>query len=520
VVFLAAAAIRGDQVPVRDEYVEALRATKEELEIVCETMAVGVARYSRDLRCRWANRTYAALRASTPEELVGRTMAQVLGEQGLAAISPQLERLLAGEPVRYERLVEFPGSGARWTGVVATPIFDGNGRPDGFVSVLSDIHERKLAEEALKVEERRKDEFLATLAHELRNPLEPIRNAIEIMKRQGPLEAGVAWSRDVVERQLGVMVRLIDDLLDVARISRGSLALRKRPIALEQAIDIALETSGPLVRAGGHFLSVQSSSEPIMVEADGVRLGQVFSNLLSNAAKYMEPGGEICLSVEADGGYAIVSVEDSGMGFAPEAAAALFEPFSQLPAAPARRRGGLGIGLALARAIVEMHGGSIQARSAGAGRGSEFIVRLPLASAAGAREPQPAYAPARAQGRKLRIAVADDNRDSADSLQRMLQLDGHDVEVAYDGVSALQLLRRPGFEVAVIDIGMPGLDGYELARAVREQGSDVTLVALTGYGQARDRREAMDAGFDFHLTKPVAPALLAALLARGFSRSR
>jgi PAS domain S-box-containing protein len=486
----------------------------EELRRVADTMPVGVVRCSRDMKYLWVNRVFAGWVGGTPEEMAGMPIAQRLGEDEMHAVLPYFERVLAGERVEYERLASFPRLGRRWIRAIAAPTFDAGGRPDGWVGVVTDVHDRKLMEQALREADRRKDEFLATLAHELRNPLAPIRNAVAILHKRGPLEPELAWSREVIERQAGQMSRLIDDLLDIARIASGKLRIRKERIALERAVDMALETSRPHITAAGHTLSVLMPSEPVVVEGDPTRLAQVFSNLLNNAARYTEGRGRISLSAEVQGRHVAVSVEDNGIGFPPEAAARLFQPFSQLTSSYERSHGGLGIGLSLVHGIVELHGGTVEARSTGPGKGSEFVVRLPLPSPSAATEqPEAAETVAKGQAAALRVLVADDNRDAADSLQRILALYGHEVQVAYDGNAAMRLAENFEPRVAVLDIGMPGANGFEVARSVRERrGSGTALIALTGWGQEGDRRRALEAGFDFHLTKPVDPAELNDLL--------
>jgi len=490
-----------------------VEAREKELQLVTDTMSVGVARISRAFKYLWVNRVYAQWVGRKPAEIIGRTVAQVLGEEAMREIEPKASQLLAGRAVQYERLSQYRAFGRRWVQITAEPTFDPAGRPDGWVAVVSDIHDRKLAEEGLREAERRKDDFLAVLAHELRNPLAPIRNAIAILGKKDHLDPEVAWSREVIDRQVDQLTRLVDDLLDIGRISRGRLALRKERVALERVVDMALETSRPHITAAGHRLSVILPAEPAVLDADPARLAQVFGNLLNNAARYTQPEGSISLSAAVEGREAVVSVEDNGIGFGPEAAARLFEPFSQLTSASGRAHGGLGLGLSLVQGIVALHGGKVDARSEGPGRGSQFVVRLPLA--AGIAHPEApasrAAAPTPAIGR--RILVADDNKDTADSLQRVLQLYGYDVRVAYDGASALRVGAAFRPEVAVLDIGMPGANGYEVAREIRkQQGAQIKLVALTGWGQEGDRRRAMEAGFDFHLTKPVDPGTLNDLL--------
>jgi PAS domain S-box-containing protein len=475
------------------------KATAEQLALVVDSMSAAVALCSRDLKYLWVNRCAAEWLGMQPEEIAGRPLVEVIGEDNLAALQPYIARVLAGEHVQYERLVCYKGLGERWLRHHLSPASDGC----GWILLLSEA-------------DRRKDEFLATLAHELRNPLAPIRNAVAILGKKGPLDPELTWSREVIDRQVDQLSRLIDDLLDIARIASGKLLIRNERIPLERAIDMALETSRPQINAAGHRLSVLLPSERVTVEGDAGRLAQAFSNLLNNAARYTEAGGEIALAAEVDGGEIVVSIEDNGIGFPPEVGERLFDRFSQLTASDGRAHGGLGIGLSLVQGIVALHGGRVEARSAGPGRGSEFVVRLPLpAFAGGTEQPHAARGKASVAAPGMRILVADDNRDAADSLQRILALYGYDVKVAYDGAEALAASEAFRPHVAVLDIGMPGADGYDVARQLRERlGNGVKLIALTGWGQDGDRRRAMEAGFDFHLTKPVDPGTLNDLLAQ------
>jgi PAS domain S-box-containing protein len=492
---------------------EELRRQREELRLVTDTMPAGVVRVSADLDYVWVNRVFASWMGKRAEEIIGRPVPEVLGERDWLDLRPHVERTLRGERVEYERRAQF-AAGERWIHSVMEPTRDESGAPNGLVAVVSDIHDRKLMEETLRQAERRKDEFLATLAHELRNPLAPIRNAVAILGKKDALDPELTWSREVIERQVEQMSRLIDDLLDIARIAGGKLLIRKERLPLERAIDMALETSRPHINAAGHSLSVLLPSERLTVEADPARLAQVFSNLLNNAARYTERHGEIALTAEADGNEVVVTVQDNGIGFSPEVAGRLFEPFSQLTRSNERSHGGLGIGLSLVQGIVALHGGSVQARSRGPGQGAEFAVRLPLPKYT---DPVPPAKPAQPRPPAplggVKVLVADDNRDAADSLQRILSLYGYEVEVAYDGTAAIRLDGDFRPEVAVLDIGMPGANGFEVARSIREnRGAGVTLIALTGWGQEGDRRRAMEAGFDYHLTKPVDPGALNDLL--------
>jgi two-component system CheB/CheR fusion protein len=477
---------------------------RESLRIVADTMPAAAVHCSRERRFLWVNPCYARWVARAAEEIVGQHIADVVGAEAMRWIEPCIERVLKGEQLQYERLARLAGLGERWVSWMYTPTYGreaGAGRePDGWVAIGTDIHDRKLAEEALKHEQQRKEDFLAALAHELRNPLAPIRNAVAILEKKGPLDAEVAYSRAVIERQIDQLSRLIGDLVDVERIARGRFALRKQRVTLESIVDMALESSRAHINAAGHRLSVLLPNERALLEADPARLAQAFATLLKNAAKHTPAQGSIGFSAALEGREVVVSVEDSGAGLAPAAAERLFS-------------GGAGVGLSLAQGIVELHQGRIEARSAGPGRGTEFIVRLPLArgnenmASAGAG---PAYTPYPT----VRVLVADDNRDAADSLQRVLELFGHEVRVAYDGASALKIGDEFRPRVAVLDIAMPGTSGYDVARAMRrQQGGELTLVALTGWGQEADRQRAIESGFDYHLVKPVDPDALNQLLA-------
>ena len=472
-------------------------APDSELRIVAQHMPAAALRCSRDLRFLWVNPHYARWLGLPAEKIVGRPMAELLGPRAMRDLRPLIERVLKGEHVDYERVVDFPAMRQRWVRSVYTPTHDAAGAVDGWVAVAIDVHDRKLAEQSLKEGERRKDEFLAVLAHELRNPLAPMRNAVAILGRKGTLDPEVTWSRGVIERQIEQLTRLIDDLLDIERISRGRFELRTERVPLEAVVDMAIESSRPQINAAGHHLSVLLPSERVLVDADPSRLAQALATLLKNAAKHMPNRGNISLGASAEGSEVAVTVSDDGVGFEKES-----EP---------------GVGLQLVRGIVALHRGRLEARSEGRGRGSEFTVRLPVASGEAREAPAPAYAPAGQAS--LRVLVADDNRDAADSLQRILSLYGHEVRVVYDGVAALKVGQEFRPRVAVLDIGMPGTDGYEVARTFRRKlGPEVKLVALTGWGQAADRKRAAEAGFDHHLTKPVDPGSLNDLLLRVLHR--
>jgi signal transduction histidine kinase/PAS domain-containing protein/ActR/RegA family two-component response regulator len=389
---------------------------------------------------------------------------------------------------------------------------------------LALAYERLRLIERLRAADRRKDAFLATLAHELRNPLAPIRNAVQLMQLTGAAEPALQAARDTIDRQLQHMVRLIDDLFDVSRITRNRLDLHKQPLELAEVIGQAIETARPHLLSGGHELQVEWPAAPVRVLGDATRLTQVFSNLLNNACKYTEPGGRIRLAARQDGNWASVSVQDTGIGIAPEHLPRVFEMFSQAAPALHRAEGGLGIGLALVRGLTELHGGQVEARSAGLGRGSEFVVRLPVLPAYAPQhaQPQPAHDPPPAPAQGCRILVADDNVDGAASLAALLEINGYTAYTAHDGLEAVQAVERLQPDAVLLDIGMPKLDGYEAARRIRglPWARQLPLIAVTGWGQEEDRRHSAGAGFDAHLVKPVGREHLLHVLGQLVQRRR
>jgi PAS domain S-box-containing protein len=376
--------------------------------------------------------------------------------------------------------------------------------------------------QALRETDRRKDEFLATLAHELRNPLAPIRNALQILKMPRVDAEAAERSREMMERQVHHLVRLVDDLLDVSRVMRGKIELRKEHVELASIVARAVETVQPLIDTQGHRLTVQLPADSLLIDADPVRLAQVVGNLLTNAAKYTEPNGEIRLIVEREGDTAAIRVQDTGIGIAPDMLPLVFELFVQVDSSSTRSQGGLGIGLTLVKNLVEMHNGAVEAHSAGLGKGSEFVVRLPLCvqSKDQGREKLP-RAPERVPASGCRVLVVDDKQDAADSLAMLLRLQGHEVRTAYSGMAALDMAKDYVPDVAFLDIGMPGMDGYEAARRIRRQPglSKVVLVALTGWGQLEDRRRSNEAGFNHHIVKPAEPKVLENVMAELVSRT-
>ena len=378
----------------------------------------------------------------------------------------------------------------------------------------SEAQVNRLVEE-LRNADRHKDEFLATLAHELRNPLAPVRNAVAILNLKGSSDPELAWARGVIERQMDQMTRLVDDLLDVSRISRGKLELKRERIELARVIHGAVEASRPHMEQNAHELHVTLPTEAIHLHADETRLIQVFCNLLNNAAKYSESRGRIVLSVMRENGQAIVTVRDHGIGIPDEVLPRVFDMFTQADRAFERSKGGLGVGLTLVKQLVELHNGSVEARSEGPGRGSEFVVRLPLMAEAPEGRAQNTFTDREVSLMRQRVLIVDDNRDAADTLAMMLEIMGNEVRTAYDGMEALQVGSELRPDVVLLDIGLPGLNGYEAARRIRAEpwGSRSLLIALTGWGQSEDRRRSREAGFDHHVVKPVAAGTLMELLA-------
>ena len=385
-------------------------------------------------------------------------------------------------------------------------------------SLEREIARSREAEEELQDANQRKDEFLAMLSHELRNPLAPIRNAVELMRRVGSPEPRVTMARDVIDRQVTQLARLVDELLDVSRISQGKIVLKKEPVELAKVIAHGVETVRPMIDVREQRLTVEVSAGPVWVMGDFARLSQVVANLLNNACKYTPEGGRIRLAASAERGLATVSVDDNGSGIDAELLPRVFELFVQGDRGLDRSQGGLGIGLTLVKRLVEMHQGEVSAESAGPGKGATFRVTLPCISAvqpqATTAQTQPA-ASHEVYGR--RVLVVDDNLDSAESTAAFLRLEGHEVKTVGDGNEALSSVRVFAPHVIVLDIGLPGLDGYEVARQLRERGdtSHILLIAMTGYGQREDRERAIASGFDYHFVKPADPRLIQRAIEHG-----
>lgn len=496
------------------------------LDAVLESLPVGVIiadENGRLLRWNRANRHLWGLEGVDPQSTDG--IEKYAEWQGWwYPDGPQLQahewgmaRALLNREVVLGDLVEiqpFDGSPRRVIVNLGAPVLLPDGELAGAVVAQTDVTESLRAEEALREANRRKDEFLATLAHELRNPLAPIRNAAQLLGSPKLTSEALDWARHVIQRQVRHMAYLLDDLLDVARITRGKLELRRQHVLLSAVVDAAIETARPAIDAKRHSFAVALPAGMVELDADPQRLAQVIANLLTNAAKYTDPGGSIALVATLEPGEVRIGVRDDGIGLSREALDSIFGMFSQVDDARHRSEGGLGIGLALVKGLVELHGGRVEAHSDGVGRGSEFVVRLPLRPAAAAAVESAHGGASAAPG--CRVLLADDNRDAAESLAMLLQMAGHEVRIAHDGVAAVELAAQFRPDVALLDIGMPGLDGYAVARTIRAQpwGTAPHLVALTGWGQEEDRRRSREAGFDEHLTKPVDPARVEELVAR------
>jgi len=498
-----------------------IRERESMLRAVTDNTPDMLARFDRELRHVFVSQAVERLTGRPAAEFLGRTNR----EMGMPAHLCRLwEEALASVFARGQAVsIEFEYEGVDQIHYFNSRCVPEIG-PDGTVNhVLTVAHDRTAehkASVALRDADRRKDEFLATLAHELRNPLAPLRNGLSILQRLGGSEQSVRV-RDMMERQLAHMVRLVDDLLDVSRVTTGKVILRKEFVALQTAVEFAVEATRPVVQAAGHGLEIVMPQAPVWVHGDQTRLAQVVTNLLTNAAKYTPAGGRIRLVVARQGEQATLEVSDNGVGIPADSLPRVFEMFSQINASLERSQGGLGIGLALVRALVELHNGEVAASSHGPGLGSTFSVRIPaLEETLPARALLPALEPG-VSAKSRRILAVDDNEDAVRSLAEVLRLDGHTVQIALDGNAALQAIEEFAPEFVLLDIGMPGLDGHQVARRLRSMPkfSSTLLVALTGWGTDEDKALAAAAGFDFHLTKPVSLEALHLVLSEDIGRS-
>jgi signal transduction histidine kinase/DNA-binding response OmpR family regulator len=510
-----------DALLLRERQAAELRAQDERLRFALSAGGMGswdLDLGSRELECSDICKANYGRKAAEPFSY--RDLQQTIHPDDRARVNEAIERSVwTRTDCDVEYRICWPNGETRWLMVRGRATYDDAGQPRRLVGVSLDITERKRMHEALLQSEsklarqaeellrsnRRKDEFLATLAHELRNPLAPIRTGMDLLGRSSH-EQERERTLGVMQRQLAHMVRLIDDLLDVSRITRGKLELRRERVMLTSVINAAVEASRPLIERKQQTLRVSVSDGTLCLDADITRIAQVVGNLLNNASNYTPSGGSIELSAAREGDLALIQVRDNGIGIPADRLSDVFEMFSQIGRTLERSQGGLGIGLALVRSLVEMHGGSVLAESGGAAQGSTFSVRLPLASPAASAEPQDERGAAPESRRtSKRVLVVDDNEDAADLLTLVLEQAGYQSQTAYDGVSALSRARAFRPHVVVLDIGLPGMSGYDVARALREESrsAPLFLIALTGWGSPDDKQKATAAGFDLHLTKPV-----------------
>lgn len=500
----------------RDE--ERLAAALLEQQAILAASPAGVFLVGPDRRLMLVNHTMETMFGYEPGEMIGLPTLELtadldewrwIGTEGYARIARG--ELLRAE-VRYRRK-----EGGQFWGLLQGVAIDLADPSKGRLFSAVDITDRKRLEEDLRRADRKKDDFIATLAHELRNPLAPIRNATAVLRQAGTQEAQRAACLEVIERQVGQMALLLEDLLDVSRFTRGKLTLRPEPIELATVVTHAIEIARPQIDDGGHELVVELPPTSIWLAGDPTRLAQIFSNLLTNAAKYSDRGGTIRLVATAEDGGVVVAVEDQGIGIAREHLGRIFEMFSQVELALDRSQGGLGLGLSLVKGLVEMHGGRITAESEGPGRGSRFVVELPQRGAPPLAVQAPAPALAAPTETARRVLVVDDNRDVVTTLAMVFEIEGHEVRRAYDGAEALEVAEAFRPELILLDLGLPKHNGYEVCRQLRARpwGAKPRVVALTGWGQEEDKRRTQEAGFDLHLVKPVAPEQLLELLGQG-----
>ncbi len=448
----------------------------------------------------------------TAEQAIGQHISLVIPPDRISEEDKIIARLKARQRTEHYETERMRSDGERlMVSLTISPLEDASGNVIGASKIARDITQRKRLEDNLRrlaadlsETDRRKNEFLATLAHELRNPLAPMSNMLEVIKHANNDGEVVKRAHDTIERQLGQMIRLVDDLLDLNRITHDRLELRRNEVELSSVIEQAVEVVRPLLDSADQELIVDLPREPIYLNADRARLAQVFGNLLNNSSKYTKQNGSISLSAQRAGDELAVSVKDNGAGIPPDKLDSIFDMFMQIDGAAERSQGGLGIGLTLVKRLAEMHGGSIEAKSGGEGQGSEFIVRLPVIDRLSVAL-QPGSDGRQQSTSQRRIVIVDDNRDSADSLAMLLEMTGNETFMAHDGIEAIDMIEKHRPEVVLLDIGLPGMDGHEVCRRVRRQpwGRDILMIALTGWGQEDDRRKSEEAGFDSHLVKPV-----------------
>ena len=509
--------LRDELSALRRDSSEALRASENRVRAVFDQAAVGILIADLSGRLLEINPRLCQILERNCEQLYVMTCEDLTHPDDRSRNKALMQEVAEGKRAEFTIETRYARNNGAWiwVNVAVTPLRDASGRIQQLLGVIEDIHARKTAEEALRDADRRKDEFLATLAHELRNPLAPIRNSLHILRLGGSDSGAAERVHETIERQVNQMVRLVDDLMEVSRITRGKIEIRRELIEVAAVVRSAVETSKPLIEEARHQLAISLPAEPLMLDADPLRISQVLANLLNNAAKYTPQGGQIWLTVRSEGSTVALSVRDTGVGIVTEMLSKVFDLFTQADRTYDRAQGGLGIGLTLVRSLVDMHGGSVEARSDGSGHGSEFIVRLPLAVGRPAVQEQRRTDILCESVAGRRVLVVDDSSDAANSLKMLLQLLGADVQSSNNGLAALETLETYRPAIVLLDIGMPGMDGYEVARRMRQLsvGQEATLIALTGWGQEEDRRKSNEAGFDHHLVKPVDLGALQALLA-------
>ncbi|MES2306522.1 MAG: PAS domain S-box protein [Gemmatimonadota bacterium] len=499
----------------------ALRESEERFRLMANAVPVLIWVSDTTKACTWFNQSWLDFSGRRIEELRGDGWASDVHEADLErCLNTYFTHFDARLPFSMEYRLRRHDSEYRWVLDNGVPRFDADGEFAGYIGSCVDFTDRKHAEEGLQEADRRKDEFLATLAHELRGPLAPLRNMLEIMKRSEGNHAVMHHARETMERQLVQMVRLVDDLLEVSRISHGRIDLKRELVELSTVLHQAVEAC-PQPEGAAPTIEVTLPPEPIYLSADPARLAQVFGNLLNNDCKYTEPGGRVWVTAARRGSEVVVRVRDTGVGIPPEKLGSVFDLFAQVDRSLERSQGGLGIGLTLVKRLVEMHGGSVAAFSEGSERGSEFVVRLPVLPGTPAVLPIAPSAVPEPPATARRILIADDNADSAASLAMLLAISGNQTHTACDGLEAVEVAERIRPDVVLLDIGMPRLNGYAACRRIREQpwGHRMIVVALTGWGQEADRQKSREAGFDHHLVKPVDyPELMRLLALRPLGR--
>ncbi len=499
---------------------EAAQISNRQWQITFDAVNDGLVLLTREGHVAQVNQALRRMVGRPSERLTGCSFDGLLALGG----DPESSPFLRMSKSQAREVVELTLDGC-WLHVAVDPLRDWQGEVAGAICIVSDVTERHEMEEELRrraaelaAADRRKDEFLAMLAHEMRNPLAPIVNSLELIRLHADGREAFAPALEIASRQVRHMTRLLDDLLDVSRFIQGKVHLRKEPVALSEVISHALETATPLITSKRHHLEVSLPDEPVILLGDETRLAQVVGNLVNNAAKYSEPGGQIMLTAQQEDGDLVLRVADRGIGMSPEMQERVFDLFSQADLSLDRTQGGLGIGLTLVRSLVELHGGTASVKSPGLGKGSQFIVRLPIPKNLPPPAPAASGAADDAAFRPLQVLVVDDHRDSAQSLARVLRLWGHDARVVHDGPAAIDAVADGGnaFDLVLLDIGLPGMDGYQVATQVRQSigSSAPRLIALSGYGQEQDLERSRGAGFDDHLVKPVNLETLQRLLAR------